>query len=208
MGSPEREENNSEKLQHLLTLKPFFIGKYPVTQAQWRTVANLSRVNRFLNPDPSHVKDDNRPVENVNWHDAVEFCDRLSKYTGRQYRLPSEAQWEYACRAGTSTTFCFGKTLTPELATYDGNRINWHSVEYNSKNPIIRPRFVKIFGLFDIHETVWEWCADVWHNNYKDAPIEGNIWINENYKKRYFQSRFVVRGGSWCQLGYLITLNC
>ncbi len=197
MGSPEGEGNDREKPQHLVTLQPFFIGKYPVTQAQWRAVANLGRINHFLNPDPSHHKGDNRPVERVSWDEAVEFCNRLSKYTGKQYRLPSEAEWEYACRAGTTTPFCFGETLTPELTTFDSNRINWLMLEYNSKNPTVRPRFVNNFGLFDMHGTVWEWCADAWHNNYQDAPLDGSIWINENLKQKAFQSRFVVRGGSW-----------
>jgi len=197
MGSPEGEANDREKPQHEVIVQPFFIGKYLVTQAQWRAVANLPIVNRVLNPDPSHYKGDNRPVENVSWNEAVEFCDRLSLYTEKHYRLPSEAEWEYACRAGTSTPFHFGETLTPNLAIYASNRSDWHSVEYNSKNPTSRHKIVNNFGLFDMHGTLWEWCADAWHNNYEDAPLDGSIWLNENYKQKSFQSRFVVRGGSW-----------
>ena len=118
MGSPEGETNNREKPQHEVIVQPFFIGKYLVTQAQWRAVTKLPTVNRVLNPDPSHYKGDNRPVENVSWNESVEFCDRLSIYTGKHYRLPSEAEWEYACRAGTNTAFHFGETLTPNLAIY------------------------------------------------------------------------------------------
>ncbi|BDA68823.1 hypothetical protein CAL7716_029890 [Calothrix sp. PCC 7716] len=123
MGAPEteKESDSSERPQHQVTVSPFFMGKYTVTQAQWRAVATLPQVNRKLNPDPSRFKGENLPVERVSWYDAVEFCDRLSKYTGKNYRLPSEAEWEYACRAGTTTPFHFGETITSELANYDGN---------------------------------------------------------------------------------------
>ncbi|MFM6369487.1 MAG: formylglycine-generating enzyme family protein, partial [Dolichospermum sp.] len=104
-----------------VTIKPFCFGKYPITQAQWQAVAALPQVNQELKPNPSRFKGANRPVEQVSWHDAVEFCARLSNYTKRPYRLPSEAEWEYACRAGTTTPFHFGDTITTELANYDGN---------------------------------------------------------------------------------------
>ncbi|MFM6344859.1 MAG: formylglycine-generating enzyme family protein, partial [Dolichospermum sp.] len=123
MGSPENEEGSTddERPQHQVTIKPFCFGKYPITQAQWQAVAKLPQVNKELKPDPSRFKGANRPVEKVSWHDAVEFCARLSNYTKRPYRLPSEAEWEYACRAGTTTPFHFGDTITTELANYDGN---------------------------------------------------------------------------------------
>ncbi|MEY3866268.1 MAG: hypothetical protein RLZZ338_159 [Cyanobacteriota bacterium] len=194
MGSPEGEGNDWEKPQHKVTVKPFFIGKYPVTQAQWQAVANLPKLNRNLNPDPSHFKGDNRPVENVNWYDAVEFCDRLSTYTQRQYRLPFEAEWEYACRAGTTTPFNLGETLTPELATYGSSRSKWNTIDYNYKDPISRPIFFNGFGLFDMHGTIWEWCADNWRNNYENVPT---VLMRGNFQQKSFQSRFVVRGGSW-----------
>ncbi|MFM5947151.1 MAG: formylglycine-generating enzyme family protein, partial [Dolichospermum sp.] len=114
MGSPENEEGsiNSERPQHEVTIKPFLMGKYPVTQAQWRTVAALEKVNIDLASYPSYFEGDNRPVEQVSWHDAIEFCARLSNYTKKPYRLPTEAQWEYACRAGTTTPFHFGDRIT------------------------------------------------------------------------------------------------
>jgi hypothetical protein len=115
MGSSEGEGRDSEKPQHEVTVQPFFMGKYPVTQAQWQAVASLPQVNRELKPDPSRFKGENRPVERVSWYDAKEFCDRLSRYTGKPYRLPSEAEWEYACRAGTTTPFHFGETITSWL---------------------------------------------------------------------------------------------
>ena len=123
MGSPEdeRERYSNESPQHEVTVKSFFMGKYPVTQAQWKVVAALPQVNRKLNPDPSIFKGNDRPVETVSWYYAVEFCDRLSKLTGKSYRLPSEAEWEYACRAGTTTPFHFGKIITTDLANYNGN---------------------------------------------------------------------------------------
>jgi hypothetical protein len=133
MGSPENEKDstNDERPQHNVTVPPFFIGKYPITQAQWKAVceavpsASASRtdlkVERDLKPDPSNFKGDNRPVEKVNWYEAVEFCQRLSKLTSRNYRLPSEAEWEHACRAGTTTPFYFGETITGELANYDAS---------------------------------------------------------------------------------------
>ena len=98
MGSPETEKgsDDDEHPQHEVTIEPFWLGQYQVTQAQWKAVAKLPQVNKELNPDPSRFKGDNRPVEQVSWEDAVEFCDRLSKHTKRQYRLPSEAEWEYA----------------------------------------------------------------------------------------------------------------
>jgi hypothetical protein len=122
MGSPEDEGENDERPQHSVTVPEFFMGKYAVTQAQWRTVAALPRVSRSLTAEPSQFKGDNRPVEQVSWHDAIEFCDRLTRLTGQRYRLPSEAEWEYACRAKTTTAFHFGTDLTPDLANYGKNR--------------------------------------------------------------------------------------
>ena len=123
MGAPasEAESDDNERPQHQVTIKPFLMGKYPITQAQWAAVANLPKIQYDLNPDPSRFKGKNLPVEKVSWNDAVEFCARLSQKTGRSYRLPSEAEWEYACRAGTTTPFHFGDTVTPDLVNYDGN---------------------------------------------------------------------------------------
>ncbi|MUG93035.1 SUMF1/EgtB/PvdO family nonheme iron enzyme [Scytonema sp. UIC 10036] len=202
MGSPEDEleRRSNEGPQHKVTIKPFFLGKYPVTQAQWRAVASLPQVNRELNPDPSYFKGENRPVEQVSWYDCVEFCDRLSNYTKKTYRLPSEAQWEYACRAGTTTPFHFGETISTELANYRG------TANYGKGNKgIFREETTPVgsfgaandFGLYDMHGQVWEWCADHWHRNYEGAPTNGEAWLirNNNDNRERIQ-----RGGSWYDL--------
>ena len=123
MGSPpsEPQRRKSEGPQHQVNVGEFLMAQTPITQTQWRAVATWPHVKRTLEPDPSYFKGDDLPVEQVSWLDAMEFCSRLSQRTGRHYTLPSEAQWEYACRAGTSTPFAFGATITTELANYDGN---------------------------------------------------------------------------------------
>jgi formylglycine-generating enzyme required for sulfatase activity len=196
MGSPESEPERlaSEGPQHTITLQPFFMGKFPVTQAQWQAVAGFPKVKIDLEPDPSYFKGANHPVETVSWYRAVEFCARLSKATGREYRLPSEAHWEYACRAGTTTPFHFGETISPELANYDGN----YTYASGSKG-IYREQTTEVgsfpanaFGLYDMHGNVWEWCADHWHDSYDGAPADGSVWLSENANN----SR-MLRGGSW-----------
>ncbi len=126
MGSSATEigRDENESPQNTVKVDAFFIGKYPITQSQWRSVAALPKIKSYLDPNPSAFKGDNNPVERISWHDAVEFCERLSKQTGRTYRLPNEAEWEYACRAGTTTPFHFGETLTTALANYNGNLIH------------------------------------------------------------------------------------
>ncbi|MEI6444398.1 MAG: formylglycine-generating enzyme family protein [Nostocales cyanobacterium ELA583] len=200
MGSApeELEHQKYESPQHSVTVQPFFMGKYQVTQAQWRFVAQLPQVNRELEQDPSHFKGDNRPVESVSWEDAVEFCDRLSQYTGRTYRLPSEAEWEYACRAGTTTPFYFGETITTDLANYNGNYTYGNGVEgvYREETTEVGSFGVaNNFGLYDMHGNVREWCQDSWHSNYEGAPIDGSAWLdNEESSDNTLK---LLRGGSW-----------
>ncbi|NET82825.1 MAG: formylglycine-generating enzyme family protein [Moorea sp. SIO1F2] len=203
MGSPETEEghSDSESPQHQVTVKSFFMGKYPVTQAQWQAVAALTQVNRELKPNPSYFKGDDRPVERVSWYDAVEFCARLSEYTKRPYRLPSEAEWEYACRAGTTTPFHFGETITTDLANYNGKYTygSGSKGKYTQKTtPVGSFGVGNDFGLYDMHGNVWEWCADHWHSNYEDAPTDGSAWEDEsiNNNDNDNLSR-LLRGGSW-----------
>jgi formylglycine-generating enzyme required for sulfatase activity len=204
MGSPKSEEGNyhDERPQHHVTVSPFFMGKYPVTQGQWRAIASRAdlKVNLDLDPEPSYFKEPyqdidrwQRPVENVNWYAAVEFCERLSKLTGRNYRLPSEAEWEYACRAGTTTPFYFGETITPKLANYYGDYTYGDGPigECRNQTTPVGQFPPNAFGLYDMHGNVLEWCADEWHSDYQYAPTDGSIWLNGNK----YQSP--LRGGSW-----------
>ncbi len=181
--------------QHRVMVEPFAMGQFPVTQAQWRAVAALPKVNRDLDPDPANFKGDHRPVEQVSWNEAVEFCDRLAQQTGKPYRLPSEAEWEYACRGGTTTPFHFGDTLSTELANYDGNYTygNGAKGEYRQATTAVGQFGVaNAFGLFDLHGTVFEWCLDHWHPSYEGAPTDGSAWIIDGD-----EGRRVLRGGSW-----------
>ena len=197
MGSPEDEAGRMyhEGPQHSVTVPSFYMGRYPVTQAQWRIVTRLPRVNRALDPDPSHFKGDARPVEQVSWHEAVECCDRLADMTGTPYRLPTEAEWEYACRAGTTTPFHFGPTLTTDIANYDG-----HSLyacggvgAYREETTLVDTFFTaNAFGLSDMHGNVLEWCQDHWHDRYDAAPRNGSAWVTED--ERAYR---IARSGSW-----------
>jgi formylglycine-generating enzyme required for sulfatase activity len=203
MGSPKKELQRSdrESPQHLVNVPAFFMGRYPVTQAQWQVVASLPQVQRKLDPDPSQFKGENRPVENVSWHDATEFCDRLSALTGKSYGLPSEAQWEYAARARTTTPFHFGELMTPDLANYDWSRA-YGSVKVTKKKDFRGTTPVgtfpaNAFGLYDIHGNVWEWCQDIWHGNYQGAPKDGIAWID--FEAAEDPNR-LLRGGSWYSL--------
>ena len=209
MGSPKKEEDStdSERPQHKVTIEPFWLGQYQVTQAQWKFVAKLPQVNKELNPDPSRFKGNgstsltnNRPVEQVSWYDAVEFCDRLSNHTKRQYRLPSEAEWEYACRAGTKTPFHFGETITTDLANYNGNYTYGQGPKgvYREETTEVGSfEVANNFGLYDMHGNVWQWCLDDWHDNYTDAPADGSAWFSSDDKLSDKTGRAVLRGGSW-----------
>jgi formylglycine-generating enzyme required for sulfatase activity/uncharacterized caspase-like protein len=195
MGSPEGQGRKEEKPQHSVTVPAFLMGKYPVTQAQWRVVAAfLPQVEIALNPDPAKFKGDNRPVERVSWHQAVEFCQRLSLATGHSYRLPSEAEWEYACRAGTTTEFYFGETITTDLANYDGNRTYGAGPKgiYRQQTTDVGSFPPNAYGLYDIHGNVWEWCLDHWHRNFREAPTDGSAWVTDGNSDRR-----LLRGGSW-----------
>ena len=210
MGSPEDElgRYDEEGPQHDVTVPPFLMGRYPITQAQWRTIANRTDLkdNIDLELDPSDFEGDDLPVEQVSWHEAVEFCQRLSRLTRHTYRLPTEAEWEYACRAGTNTPFHFGETITTDLANYFGEDDEGDPEEYpgnygNGPKGVYRQKTTTVnhfhpvanaFGLCDLHGNVWEWCLDHWHNNYEGAPIDGSAWLTEDE-----ESNRVLRGGSW-----------
>ena len=188
-------EYKVEAPQHQVTVGSFYMGKYEVTQAQWRAVARLPKVARDLNSDPSKFKGDNLPVEQVFWEDAVEFCARLSRATGRSYRLPTEAEWEYACRAGTTTPFAFGETITPQLVNYDGDYPYAQASKGTYRETTTPVGFMGVanaFGLYDMHGNAWEWCQDYWHDNYNGAPTDGRAWQTAGDTKYR-----VLRGGSW-----------
>ena len=205
MGAPESEEGSrdSERPQHQVTVPTFFMGKYQVTQAQWRAVASLTQVQKELEADPSRFKGNNLPVETISWYDAEEFCKRLSKHTGRKYRLPSEAEWEYACRGGTTTPFHFGDTITTDLANYRGigdEEYKWSGSYGDGPKGVYRGETTKVggfdapnyFGLHDTHGNVWEWCLDYWHESYEGAPTDGTAWTKDDNDN---QSQIrVVRG--------------
>ncbi|MGB8686510.1 MAG: SUMF1/EgtB/PvdO family nonheme iron enzyme [Microcoleus sp.] len=187
MGS---SESSSEQPLRQVTVKPFYLGKYPITQEQWEAV---------MGNNPSEFKGAKRPVEQVSWDDAVKFCQKLSQKTGKTYRLPAEAEWEYACRARTSTLFHFGETITPDLVNYDGNYPygSAQSGLYRQQTTDVGSFPPNAFGLYDMHGNVWEWCSDRWHDNYNGAPTDGSSWETGTDDRR------VLRGGSWLNVAVL-----
>ena len=196
MGSADHDSdgNDNERPQHQVVVSSFFMGRYPITQSQWRAVAAIPQHNQKLNPDPAYYKGDKRPVESITWYDATEFCDRLSNSTGRTYRLPSEAEWEYACRAHTTTHFHFGSKLTSDLANFDNSAEEGVAGTYEGTTPFDTFTFANGFGLADMHGNVLEWCLDNWHDNYEGAPTDGRAWLDN--KIQAARPR-VLRGGAW-----------
>ncbi len=197
MGSPPTELGRtlSEGPLRLVHVPNFYMSRYPISQAQWWTVATLPQVNLYLDPDPACFKGMNRPVEKISWYEAVEFCDRLSQKTGQTYRLPSEAEWEYACRAGTKTPFHFGETITTDLANFWGAGVYGSAskgIERGETTPHDTFPHANAFGLCDVHGNVMEWCADPWHWDYQGAPRDHQSWEAGGEV-----SRRVYRGGDW-----------
>ncbi|MEO1761274.1 MAG: formylglycine-generating enzyme family protein [Cyanobacteria bacterium J06629_18] len=224
MSLEDREKGRSrcENPQHTVTIQPFFMGRYAVTQAQYQTV---------MGENPSVFKGENRPVEQVSWNNAVEFCKRLSQRAGCTYRLPSEAEWEYACRAGTTTPFHFGETITTDLVNYNGHYTyaSAPKCKYRQQTIDVENFFPNSFGLYQMHGNVWEWCLDTWHESYEVAPPDAAAWIGNNkinlslnldwekfYRCIYSNPNVnlrVLRGGSWsfypefCRSAFPIGIN-
>jgi len=185
MGSFPREGSPDEHPQHFVRIKSFMMSKFLITQGQWKAV--LGKL------PPCRFKGDPLPVERVSWRDTQKFCDRLSTKTGRNHHLPSETQWEYACRAGTNTPFSFGETITVDVANFNGEhtfRDELRGSYFHSTNP--GGKFPpNAFGLYDIHGNLWEWCADNWMDDYTSAPRDSSSYQNKDSHYR------VARGGSW-----------
>jgi formylglycine-generating enzyme required for sulfatase activity len=219
MGAPqtEAESNERERPVHRVTLSEFLLGQTPITQAQWRAVAEWERQNdepvdrwpesldadpvaKLTKPEP--FRGEKRPVVNVSWLDAQAFCQRLALRTGKNYTLPSEAQWEYACRAGTKTSFHYGTTINTELANYNGD------VYGNGKKGDNRQQTTDVasfpanpWGLHDMHGNVCEWCADYWYD-YEKVANDGRAWVGSEAeeiinKYKVNTNSKLLRGGSW-----------
>jgi eukaryotic-like serine/threonine-protein kinase len=191
MGSPpsEKDRQNDESPQHQVTVPEFFLGQTLVTQEQWQVL---------IGNNPSKFQGDrNLPVDSVSWLDAINFCQKLSHKTGRTYRLPSEAEWEYACRASTTTPFAFGETITPAVVNYNGNYPYASAAigEYRQQTTPVGSFPANLFGLYDVHGNLYEWCLDEWLDNYNstsaDGSARGDVDSQDSDKIR------LLRSGSW-----------
>ncbi len=222
MGSPfdEPKRRPNEGPQHLVTVPRFAMSRTSITQAQWAALLRSApeKIKRDLPYAPSFFQGVTLPVESISWLQAVEFCDRLSKLTGLRYRLPTEAEWEYACRAGTMSPFHFGPTITGELANYCGtggavrgmnsgqdiSSIQYDDTTYEAGSYAEGPIGVfrntttpvgsfppNSFGLYDMHGNVWEHCLDTWREHYGDVLADGRAYLDGRQDLR------VLRGGSW-----------
>ena len=210
MGSPEHERKIAmdagsqpgwlarELPQHWVGIeKPIAMGRYPVTVGEWRVFVASTGWRPSGETDwdaPGFTQTDRHPVVGVNWFDAIRYVRWLSEATGKSYRLPSEAEWEYACRAGTKTAFSFGDRITTDQANYDGNFTynGGPRGEYRRGTTPVGKFAANPWGLFDMHGNVWEWVQDVVHDNYDGAPLDGSAW-----EEGGDQARRILRGGSW-----------
>lgn len=176
-----------ERPVHQVTVPSFFMSKYPITQAQYRSI---------MGADAGFGLGADYPIERVSWNEAIEFCTKLSQLTGDLYTLPSEAQWEYACRAGTQTAFHFGETITPEVVNYNGDYpyAGAATGENRERATPVGSFPPNQFGLYDMHGNVWEWCLDEYRPSYHDAPIDGSAGTTSNGSS---DSKRVMRGGAW-----------
>lgn len=193
IGAPIDEVGyfKNESPQRRINLSEFYISKYVITQSQWKAI---------MRSNPSFSQGSTLPIENVSWEDANEFCRNLSKKAGKKYRLPSESEWEYAARAGTTTAFAFGETITPAIVNYNSEYPYASAERKESRNKIMAVGSLGIpnaFGLYDMHGNVWEWCLDCYQNDYQYIPIDGNAWQTKEPTAK------VLRGGSWQDMASL-----
>lgn len=200
----EKEANRNEYPQKEILLPEFWMAQCTVTQAQWKAIMGPKVIEKAAAgaapPNPTRpLKKPQQPIDNIFWPEAVAFCQKLSARTGRDYRLPSGAQWEYACRAHTTTPFHFGETLTPELANYNGSYAygNGPKGQYRAHTTEVGSFPPNAFGLHDMHGNVWEWCLDGWQNFQPNSSPRHNIQRLSGQKKS-------LRGGSW----FYLPSNC
>jgi len=195
MGAPDDEPGakSSERPQHLVSVAPFYLGKVPVTLDQWCAVMG-ARPAAMKIAESSFKKSGRQPAVRVSFDEVEEFCARLSRRARRIFRLPTEAEWEYGCRAGTSSAFAFGPTITGDVVIHDGEAIRRANPDglHVTTRPVGSLRVANAFGLYDMHGQVWEWCQDWWHGHYQNAPADASAWTGGGA----LHTR-VLRGGSW-----------
>jgi formylglycine-generating enzyme required for sulfatase activity len=217
MGSPDHESgrDDDEGPLHEVELQEFLMASTPITQAQWGAVMSwqpgpgetwevpLSKKPDILQNERAKLSDyeidtSQDPMDDIGWDEAMEFCLRLAQHTRRNYTLPSESQWEYACRAGSTTPYAFGSELTADLANFNQLMPSldpeiYQEVGYTGSAPVRRYP-ANAWGLHDTHGNVWEWCLDHWHSSYSGAPSDGTAWIDADAPAT---TPRVLRGGSW-----------
>lgn len=203
MGNDEGENNSfgGEQPKHVRTIHPFCMAEFPVTQQLWQEVVARARVQGMLDEqalplNPAYFPGPNRPVENVSWNDAHEFCRVLNLLLNKpvgHFRLPSEAEWEYAARAGKRETLYAGSNHLADVGWYDEN---------NEKETIpVGLLSPNVFGLYDLSGNVWEWCEDDWHRNYGNHPRGSEPWVDDPDPAKRADFR-VQRGSSWSNLAW------
>jgi formylglycine-generating enzyme required for sulfatase activity/predicted Ser/Thr protein kinase len=199
--SKEHYPEFDECPQHQVRLNSFFMGKYAVTQAQWKAVMGKKNLwQSITGNNPSYFKGNKLPVENVSWNDATEFCIRLSQMTGKKVRLPSEAEWEYACRSGTTTPFSFGENITTDQVNYNGKNSYMNRVKEKCRGKTLDVDSFSPndWGLYQMHGNIREWCEDLYHRDYKGAPVDGSAWIVDGHRG----GERILRGGGFNFFGY------
>jgi len=214
MGSPETEperRENESPLHKVTIARPFAVGRHAVTRGQFAAFVKATGhkaegarkwTGRMWKDDPKaswrdpgFPQDDSHPVTCVNWDDAKAYVSWLASVTGKPYRLLTEAEWEYAARAGTTTPFWWGPSITPAQANYDGNVVyagGGSKGKYRKGTAPAGDFAANPWGLYNVHGNVWEWCEDIWHDSYVGAPTDASAWLQGGDS-----SRRVVRGGAW-----------